>query len=151
MNLSKIADLEKKSKTLQGDLDKKITETQPIIDSFDGLMARINALGKLPWLPSFFIMLLFLAIETSPIIAKLLASKGEYDLKLEDLEAAIKSNIEQNNYQRKLQLATDANIYDKVYSNLNDERELYDYKYKRAKELLQLQSDAFLEKEKNAM
>ena len=151
LNLSKIADLEKKSKTLQGDLDKKITETQPIIDSFDGLMARINALGKLPWLPSFFIMLLFLAIETSPIIAKLLASKGEYDLKLEDLEAAIKSNIEQNNYQRKLQLATDANIYDKVYSNLNDERELYDYKYKRAKELLQLQSDAFLEKEKNVM
>jgi hypothetical protein len=30
-------------------------------------------------------MLLFLAIETSPIIAKLLSPKGEYDFKLEDL------------------------------------------------------------------
>jgi hypothetical protein len=32
------------------------------------LMARINALNKLHNLPSLFIMLLFLAIETSPII-----------------------------------------------------------------------------------
>ena len=49
-------------------------------------MARINALDKLSWLPSFFIMLLFLAIKTSPIIAKLLSPKGEYDYKLEDIE-----------------------------------------------------------------
>ena len=58
-NLAKIVEMEKNTKTLQTDLDNKITETQPIIDGFDGLMARINALNKLPWLPSFFIMLLF--------------------------------------------------------------------------------------------
>ena len=52
-------------------------------------MARINALDKLPWLPSFFIMLLFLAIETSPIIAKLLSPRGEYDFKQEDNEMGI--------------------------------------------------------------
>ena len=88
-NQAKITDLEAKAKLLQADLDKKITETQPIIDGFDGLMARINALDKLPWLPSFFIMLLFLAIETSPIIAKLLSPKGEYDFKQEDKEMGI--------------------------------------------------------------
>ena len=82
-NVVKIAEAEKSSKTLQTDLDKKVLETQPIIEGFDGLMARINALNDLPWLPSFFIMLLFLAIETSPIIAKLLSPKGEYDFKLE--------------------------------------------------------------------
>jgi hypothetical protein len=38
-------------------------------------MVRINALNKLPWL-FVFIMLLFLAIETSPIIAKLYLQKG---------------------------------------------------------------------------
>lgn len=150
-NAAKIAVLEKKDKKLQEDLDKKVNETQPIIDSFDGLMARINALGKLPWLPSFFIMLLFLAIETSPIIAKLLSPKGEYDLKLEDLEMALKTHIEQNNYQRNLQKVTDASIYDKVYSELNQEKELYNYKYKQAAELLRLQSDSFLEKQKNVM
>jgi ABC-type enterochelin transport system substrate-binding protein len=43
-NQAKITDLEAKAKTLQADLDKKVTETQPIIEGFDGLMARINAL-----------------------------------------------------------------------------------------------------------
>ena len=151
VNAAKIAVLEKKDKKLQEDLDKKVNETQPIIDSFDGLMARINALGKLPWLPSFFIMLLFLAIETSPIIAKLLSPKGEYDLKLKDLEMALKTHIEQNNYQRNLQKTTDANIYDKVYGELKEEKDIYNYKYKQAAELLRLQSDSFLEKQKNVM
>jgi hypothetical protein len=86
-NESKIKEKEVKSTTLQAVLDEKIKQTQPIIDSFDGLMARINALGKLPWLPSFFIMLLFLAIETAPIITKLLSPKGEFDFKLEESEA----------------------------------------------------------------
>jgi hypothetical protein len=150
-NSKMIAEKEAKAKTLQSDLDKKVTETQPIIDGFDGLMARINALNKLPWLPSFFIMLLFLAIETSPIIAKLLSPKGEYDFKLEDTEMALKTHIEQNNYQRNLQKQTDAAIYDKVYADIREEKELYEYKRKRAKELLELQADAFVEKQKNVM
>jgi hypothetical protein len=150
-NLAKIAEKEKKAKTLQADLDKKVTDTQPIIDSFDGLMARINALGKLPSLPSFFIMLLFLAIETSPIIAKLLSPKGEYDYKLEDNETALKTHIEQNNYQRNLQKQTDASIYDKIYNDIREEKDLYEYKRKRAKELLELQADTYFEKQKNVM
>jgi Domain of unknown function (DUF4407) len=150
-NLAKIADLDKKAKTLKADLDKKVTETQPIIDSFDGLMARINALGKLPALPSLFIMLLFLAIETSPIIAKMLSPKGEYDYKLEDTETALKTHIEQNNYQRNLQKTTDASIYDRVYQDIRDEKELYQYKRQRAKELLELQADVFLKKQKGVM
>jgi Domain of unknown function (DUF4407) len=150
-NLAKIALLEKKGKTLQADLDKKITETQPIIDSFDGLMARINALNKLPWLPSFFIMLLFLAIETSPIIAKLLSPKGEYDFKLEDNETALKTHIEQNNHQRNLQKQTDASIYDKIYADIREEKDLYEYKKKGAIELLKLQSDHYVEKQKGVM
>ncbi|EKT4518564.1 DUF4407 domain-containing protein [Flavobacterium psychrophilum] len=150
-NLVKIAEKEKKSKTLQTDLDKKITETQPIIDSFDGLMARINALGKLPSLPSFFIMLLFLAIETSPIIAKLLSPKGEYDYKLADNDTALKAHIEQNDYQRKLQIQTDASIYDKIYADIKDEKALYEYKKKGAIELLRLQSDTYIEKQKKIM
>ncbi len=146
-----ITEKEQKAKTLQADLDKKVSDTQPIIDGFDGLMARINALNKLPWLPSFFIMLLFLAIETSPIIAKLLSPKGEYDFKLEDTEMALKTHLEQNNYQRNLQKQTDASIYDRVYADIKDEKELYEYKRKRAKELLELQADHFVEKQKNVM
>ena len=150
-NLSKIAEAEKSSKTLQTDLDKKVLETQPIIEGFDGLMARINALNDLPWLPSFFIMLLFLAIETSPIIAKLLSPKGEYDFKLEDSEMALSTILAQNRYQSELQQKTDADIYDKVYSDVREDRDLYDYKKKRAIELLKLQADGFVEKQSKSM
>jgi len=150
-NLEKIAAKEKDASTLQADLTKKVTETQPIIDSFDGLMARINALDKLPWLPSFFIMLLFLAIETSPIIAKLLSPKGEYDFKLEDSEMAINTNLAQNNYQRDLMRTTDAGIYDDVYGEIRQDRELYNYKKKKAIELLEMQADSFSNKQKNVM
>lgn len=150
-NQAKIAELEEKEKLLQTDLDKKLAETQPIIDGFDGLMARINALQKLPWLPSFFIMLLFLAIETSPIIAKLLSPRGEYDFKQEDGELAVKNVLAQNKYQSELQRKTDAEIYDQVYADIREDKGLYDYKKKRAIELLELQADGFVEKQKKAL
>ncbi len=151
INGTKIKELENASKTLEASLSKKITETQPVIDGFDGLMARINALDKLPWLPSFFIMLLFLAIETSPIIAKLLSPKGEYDFKQEDGEMGIKNLIAQNRYQSELQRTTDAEIYDKVYGDIKDDKELYNYKKKGAIELLKLQADGFVEKQKKSL
>ncbi len=150
-NLAKIDVMEKNTQTLQTDLDKKVTETQPIIDGFDGLMARINALDKLPWLPSFFIMLLFLAIETSPIIAKLLSPKGEYDYKLEDLETALKATIEQDKYQRTLLVKTSATMHDKVYGDIADDKKLYDLQRKNATDLLELQSNNFVEKQKRTL
>src|SRR5690606_8359561 len=66
-NKAKIEATEAQIAQLKTNYDTQVTSTQPIIDGFDGLMARVNALGSLPWLPSFFIFLLFLAIETSPI------------------------------------------------------------------------------------
>tara|TARA_R110002033_G_C3853065_1_gene235792 strand:+ start:243 stop:1343 length:1101 start_codon:yes stop_codon:yes gene_type:complete len=150
-NLLKIAEKEKLNETLQADLEKKVTETQPIIDGFDGLMARINALDKLPWLPSFFIMLLFLAIETSPIIAKLLSPKGEYDFKLEDLETALKATLEQDKYQRSLLVKTSAAMHDKVYQDIAEDKNLYDFQRKNATDLLELQSNTFLEKQKKTL
>ncbi|SHF93746.1 protein of unknown function [Flavobacterium micromati] len=147
-NLVIIAEKESKTKILQADLDKKISETQPIIDGFDGLMARINALNKLPWLPSFFIMLLFLAIETSPIIAKLLSPKGEYDFKLEDLETALKATLEQDKYQRNLLVKTSAAMHDKVYEDIAQDKNLYALQKQKATELLELQAHNFVEKQK---
>ena len=150
-NLVKIAVNDKKAVTLQADLDKKVTETQPIIEGFDGLMARINALNKLPLIPSLFIMLLFLAIETSPIIAKLLSPKGEYDYKLEDLEAALKATLTQDKYQRDLLIRTSATIYDKVYEDIAQDKVLHDLQRQKATELLELQATNFVEKQKKTM
>ncbi|EIA09572.1 DUF4407 domain-containing protein [Flavobacterium frigoris] len=150
-NLAKIAEKEQQSSLLQADLDKKLTETQPIIDGFDGLMARINALNKLPSIPSLFIMLLFLAIETSPIIAKLLSPKGEYDFKLEDLETALKATLTQDKYQRELLVKTSAAMHDKVYEDIAQDDNLYDLQRKKATELLELQAHNFVEKQKRTL
>ena len=150
-NLAKIAEKEAKTKILQSDLDRKVTETQPIIDGFDGLMARINALNKLPALPSLFIMLLFLAIETSPIIAKLLSPKGEYDLKLEDKETALKSVLEQDRYQRKLLVQTSAAMHDKIYQDIANDKKMLDLQRANVFELLEMQSNNFVLKQKTTM
>lgn len=129
----------------------EVAETQPIIDGFDGLMARVNALDKLPWLPSFFIFLLFLAIETSPIIAKLLSPKGAYDLKLAEQEGAVTSWVSQQKAQREVLVTTDRDLNNRVYADIGEEQELYDYKRKKARELMQMQADAFYKKQKNIL
>jgi hypothetical protein len=146
-NLNKIKSKETIIATLVKNQKLAETKSQPIISNFDGLMARINALGKLPWLPSFFIFLLFLAIETSPIIAKLLAPKGEYDFKLEDYETAIKTWVQKQVHQRAQMLKADIGIDTRVYKDLSEEEELYHYKQKIARDLMKLQADSFYKKQ----
>ena len=133
--------------------NQKLSEinTQPIISNFDGLMARINALGKLPWLPSFFIFLLFLAIETSPIFAKLISPKGEYDFKLEEEESAVKTWVKQQVQQREEMLKADIIVNNKVYKDITEEEELYAYKQKMARDLMKLQADSFYKKQQKML
>ncbi|PIB27397.1 hypothetical protein BFP77_12095 [Maribacter sp. 4U21] len=142
-NAEKISGIEADITALNKEYADVVKNSQPIIDGFDGLMARITALGELPWFPSFFIFLLFLAIETSPIIAKLLAPKGEYDIKLEEEESILASWVAQKVAQRKLIVSTDSDINQKIYEDLKGEEELYGYKKKKAEELLRLQADTF--------
>ena len=146
-NKEKIVASEAQIVLLQGEYQAQVTTSQPIIDNFDGLMARVNALGELPWLPSFFIFLLFLAIETSPIFAKLISPKGEYDIKLNDSESELKNWSEQNAYQRSVLLNTDNIINDRVYGDISKEEEIYAYKKKVAREVMKKQQDAFYKKQ----
>lgn len=142
-NAQRIKEIEAQITALESDYATAVSDAQPIIDGFDGLMARVDALGKLSWFPSFFIFLLFLAIETAPILAKLLAPKGEYDLKLEDRESVVATWVAQKVEQRKLLLATDTELNEKIYSDIREGEELYRYKRQKTEELMRLQTDAF--------
>lgn len=142
-NREKIAANETQIAQLGDEYEAQVTTTQPIINSFDGLMARVNALGELPWLPSFFIFLLFLAIETAPIFAKLLSPKGEFDIKLMNSESDLENWAKQNTNQRRVLLNADNVINDRVYDDISTEEELYAYKRKMARELMKKQQDAF--------
>ena len=150
-NAARIEAAEAQVAGLTEQYNTKVAETQPVIDGFDGLMARVNALNKLPWLPSLFIFLLFLAIETSPIIAKLLSPKGAYDLKLAEQEGAVKTWVAQQKTQRDVLVTTDRDVNNRVYADIAEEQELYDYKRKKARELMQMQADAFYEKQKSVL
>ena len=146
-NKDKITANETQIAQLEEEYNTQVTTSQPIINGFDGLMARVNALSKLPWLPSFFIFLLFLAIETSPIFAKLLSPKGEFDIKLMDSESELKTWAQQNSHQRSVLLNADNIVNDRVYGDISTEEELYAYKKKMARELMKKQQDAFYKKQ----
>lgn len=146
-NAEKIIGLETQKAQLTTEYENQVDNSQPIIDNFDGLMARVSALNELPWLPSFFIFLLFLAIETSPIFAKLLSPKGEYDYKLDDLEGEVKTWVAQKEGQRRTVLDTDHEINDRVYADLTEEEELYAYKKKVARDMMKKQQDAFYKRQ----
>ena len=146
-NKSKMEANEAQMALLNSEYNNQVDTSQPVIDNFDGLMARVNALGELPWLPSFFIFLLFLAIETSPVFAKLLSPRGEYDIKFNEAEDELKVWAAQNEGQRKAVLQTDHAVNDRVYGDISEEEELYAYKRKIARDLLKKQQEAFYNKQ----
>lgn len=146
-NSSKIAEKEVLLANLRSKQKAQVNNNQPIIDSFDGLMARINALEELAWFPSFFIFLLFLAIETAPVLAKVMAPKGAYDLRFEEQENALVVWVTQQKNQREAMLATDKNLNEKVYYDVAEDEEIYTYKKQKAKDLLKLQSNTFYKKQ----
>ncbi|CAL2059413.1 DUF4407 domain-containing protein [Tenacibaculum sp. 190524A05c] len=150
-NSEKINAKESEIATLIEQQKNSETKTQPIISNFDGLMARIDALNQLPWIPSLFIFLLFLAIETAPIFTKLISHKGEYDFKLENHESKVKSWIQQQVDQRNKIADADIDINTKVYEDLKSEEELYNYKQKIATDIMKLQADTFFENQKNIL
>ena len=151
---SSAAKIARKEIVLANLRDKQKLQTansQPIIDGFDGLMARINALEKLPAMPSLFILLLFIAIETAPVFAKIMAPKGAYDLKFEEQEDALKVWVTQQKNQRAAVLDTDTSLNEKVYYDVAKDEEIYEYKKQKAKDLLKLQSDSFYKKQSDVL
>lgn len=101
-NQPKIDQHEIDIKQLYSSRDNEFSNQKPNIDKYDGLAARIDALGVLSAesnamnLANIFLILLFIAIETSPIFVKLISAKGPFDDLLEKHEHSIENfKIEQ--------------------------------------------------------
>lgn len=96
-NQPKIDQYIKDSERLNLLRESEFSNQKPNIDKYDGLAARIDALGVLTSESSamnyanLFIILLFIAIETSPIFVKLISAKGPYDDLLEKHEHSIEN------------------------------------------------------------
>jgi hypothetical protein len=75
---------------------KQVAKNQELVaiehPDYTGFAARLEGLGRLTsknssmWLANIFIILLFIAIETAPVLVKLISSKGPYDYMLETEE-----------------------------------------------------------------
>jgi hypothetical protein len=76
----KIEALEAKKKDLQGGKEKIESDSKKIAAGLDGLLERIKISHEIAgfWI-SLFIMLLFMAIELTPIFFKLMLTKTTYD------------------------------------------------------------------------
>lgn len=142
-NGARIAALESEIEALEAGFAQSVEASQPVIDGFDGLMARIEALDTLPWFPSFFIFLLFLAVETSPILVKLISPKGPYDMKLADEETAVESWVKQRVDQRFRIADTDRILNEKVYSEIAEEEAVYAHKKQQAEALMRRHGEHF--------
>jgi hypothetical protein len=64
------------------------------------------------------------------------------------LETALKATLDQNKHQRELLIKTNASMHDKVYEDIAQDKRLYDLQRKNATELLEQQSNSFLETQK---
>jgi len=106
-----IDEREKQVLALKAQRDTAYAKAQPAITNYDGLMARLDGLAKLPQIPSLFIMLLFICIETAPVLSKLFSAKGPYDEKLKNIEHEIELNTLENINQRNHELNKKLTLY----------------------------------------
>ena len=88
-NLAQITEIQARIADLDSLKKVQKADQQSNIDDYDGLMARLDAMNQLPKMPSIFIMLLFICIETAPIFTKLMSQKGPYDDYMKEVERAI--------------------------------------------------------------
>lgn len=118
---------------------------------YDGLAARLDALSRLSdkslaiFYASIFITLLFVAVETAPILVKLISYRSPYDYVLHQQEHVFEmANLEQttllnNNVKNKLKFDTETGTY-RVQANIAAEKAVIDQKLKDTLERLKNKS-----------
>lgn len=140
-----ILEKEKSVQSLETNIQTEIAALQR--SRFNGLAARMEALARLTakseaiLLASLFITLLFIAIETAPILVKLISYRSPYDYLLHEHEQVFEmSNLEKttllaNTVKNKLKFDTDTGTY-LVAARIAAEKALIDAKLKEKLEEL---------------
>ncbi len=144
-NLPLIQEKEQSIQTLESGIQAEIAALER--SRYDGLAARMEALARLTakseaiLLASLFITLLFIAIETAPILVKLISYRSPYDYLLHEHEQVFEmSNLEKttllaNSVKNKLKFDTETGAY-LVVSRIAAEKALIDAKLKEKLEEL---------------
>ena len=89
-------ELNKKIESLIQQKEKELNDAKPTEENYNGFAARMQALDELSTnnailgTAALFITLVFIALETAPVLVKLIAPKGPYDYLLEKHEHSFK-------------------------------------------------------------
>jgi len=138
-----------KLQEIRSEEEQRVAATQPIIEGVDGFMARLKALNNLPLLPQLFIFLLFVAVETAPILAKLMSPKGPYDLKLANVESGFSAALSSKINHREALANSENIINQRVYASIEGDDEVYQHRKQRARIFLNTKADKFYEEQEN--
>lgn len=138
-----------KLQEIRSEEEQRVASTQPIIEGVDGFMARLKALNNLPLLPQLFIFLLFVAVETAPILAKLMSPKGPYDLKLANIESGFSAALSSKINHREALANSESIINQRVYASIEGDDEVYQHRKQRARIFLNSKADKFYEEQEN--
>ncbi|MCI5081409.1 MAG: DUF4407 domain-containing protein, partial [Saprospiraceae bacterium] len=137
-NKEKMNELKSEMEEEMANLDK---------ESFGGLAARMDALHRLGteseaiWWASFMIMLLFVIVEISPVLVKLISSKTSYDYLSMHKEHAIKMATQEE--------IAEANKY--LENRLKFESETNDYRTQAMIQLEKEMIDSFIQRKRDAL
>lgn len=124
-----------KATELKADMEEEMATLDQ--QSYSGMAARMEALHRLGeesqaiWWASFMIMLLFVIVEVSPVLVKLISSKTAYDYLSMHKEHAIKmatqEEIEEANkqLQNRIKFDTETNVY-RTQALIQLEKEMID-------------------------
>ena len=135
VNLPLIAEKETAVKNIQQTIQDEITELDRA--TFGGLAARMDALDRLArgseaiWLANLFVMLLFVTVETAPVVVKLISRRSPYDYLLHQHEHIFEmNNLEQtslleNAVRNTVKYDTETGTY-KTNARVMAEREMID-------------------------
>lgn len=92
----RLLELTKELDQLNVQKEKEIADAKPTEENYNGFAARMQALDELSannailGTAALFIALVFISLETAPVLVKLIAPKGPYDFLLEKHEHAFK-------------------------------------------------------------
>ena len=109
-NMATLARLEKKIDNLYEQKESSLSSSKEVVGNYDGFLARFEALEKLTAEnqalanAKTFISILFVLIETAPMLVKLMAPRGPYDDMLERMELSLSSNEKQEVHKLETEL-----------------------------------------------
>ncbi len=161
-NLEKIEKNDEKINILKQNKQNEVKEGKAASQGYNGFLARIEALGAMANrnttinLVNWFIIVLFILIESSPILVKLMSSRGAYDEYFDAEELHLISKATKKIISFKYPIMEEEELQQKIDARkrekkLNNDLEFIDILFNKQQELNKIKVDKWDEAERRKL